>query len=251
MVKLNAAHQRDVTSTSDNAAALKDQVTLSPVEQRATGATTTPSGAIRDQVVLKSTQNGRANASGAGAAPVDASTPIKDQVVLSPPQHRVIASPSDGPLDGSGSGSPNTTDGGTMPSLRKDSTTIRGVAVAKQLAGMIKNVKFQTVEEILARHPEDDVWEDLDDRAIDAAQWTDRTIRQLIEEIKARGTSTTNGEYEITFGTLFYETDNIFDAIVGLLKTAKKYEVRGHMGSALCFKRCLAVHSYCTVSLLA
>jgi hypothetical protein len=50
-------------------------------------------------------------------------------------------------------------------------------------------------------------------------------IKQLIEQILLRGTKTPAGSYTVTFGILFQETADIFDALVGILKTAKKYSV--------------------------
>ena len=50
-------------------------------------------------------------------------------------------------------------------------------------------------------------------------------INQLIEQILLRGTKTPAGSYTVTFGILFQETADIFDALVGILKTAKKYSV--------------------------
>ena len=70
--------------------------------------------------------------------------------------------------------------------------------------------------------------EDLDPRAIEAAMWTDKEIRKLIAEIKSRGYVGADGKHEITFGQLFEETGNIFDALSGICKTAKKYSVVGY-----------------------
>ena len=65
----------------------------------------------------------------------------------------------------------------------------------------------------------------LDPRAVEAANWTDKVIRQLIDEITTRGYVNADGQPEITFGQLFEETANIFDALSGICKTAKKYKV--------------------------
>jgi len=70
-----------------------------------------------------------------------------------------------------------------------------------------------------------DELEELDPRAIEAAAWTDKEIRKLIDEIIARGYTDDDGKHAITFGQLFDETDQIFDALSGILKTAKKYKV--------------------------
>lgn len=82
-----------------------------------------------------------------------------------------------------------------------------------------------TVAEIDAGLPADDEFETLDTRAVDAARWTDKVIVQLIGEIKTRGSVDGAGRITVTFGKLFDETADIFDALVGILKTAKKYNV--------------------------
>eukprot|EP00040_Diaphanoeca_grandis_P022700 m.122504 g.122504 ORF g.122504 m.122504 type:complete len:529 (-) comp28926_c0_seq1:688-2274(-) len=71
----------------------------------------------------------------------------------------------------------------------------------------------------------DDEWEDLDVKAIEAAKWTDGEIRKLITIIKSMGQLNENGQHYVTFGVLFNETQNIFDALSGICKTAKKYNV--------------------------
>lgn len=65
-------------------------------------------------------------------------------------------------------------------------------------------------------------WEAIDERALDAARWTDREIVNLIEQVKKFGNVNSFGQTEILFGLLFNETGNMFDALSGLLKTAKK-----------------------------
>eukprot|EP00040_Diaphanoeca_grandis_P039621 m.259620 g.259620 ORF g.259620 m.259620 type:complete len:923 (-) comp38391_c0_seq1:45-2813(-) len=82
-----------------------------------------------------------------------------------------------------------------------------------------------TVAEIDAGLPTGDEYEALDSRAVDAARWTDKVVNQLIDEIKQRGQPNAHGQTCITFGQLFDETANIFDALVGILKTAKKYNI--------------------------
>ena len=56
---------------------------------------------------------------------------------------------------------------------------------------------------------------------------------QVIAEIKSRGVRGASGKHEITFGQLFEETDNIFDALAGILKTGKKYGVVDFEGEQL------------------
>jgi len=79
----------------------------------------------------------------------------------------------------------------------------------------------------------DDEWEKLDPRAIEAAKWTDGEIKRVIHEIKTRGFQNDEGQTVITFGQLFDETDQIFDALSGILKTSKKYEVVDYEGEQL------------------
>lgn len=95
--------------------------------------------------------------------------------------------------------------------------------------------KMQTVAEILAEQgsPEAAEWEELDRRAIEAAQWADRTIASVVKEIAGRGGKNDDGQAEITFGDLFVQTDHIFDALSGILKTAKKYGVVSYVGEQL------------------
>lgn len=47
----------------------------------------------------------------------------------------------------------------------------------------------------------------------------------LIDPFEDRGQANEQGQTEIAFGILFDETGNIFDALSGICKTAKKYKV--------------------------
>lgn len=78
----------------------------------------------------------------------------------------------------------------------------------------------------------DDEFEELDPKAVEAAKWVDKQIRMLIEEIKTRARVVDGGK-QVTFGHLFEETANIFDALSGILKTAKKYKVVDYDGENL------------------
>lgn len=71
----------------------------------------------------------------------------------------------------------------------------------------------------------DDDYEELDPKAIEAAKWTDKEIRRLIQVVKDEGSVDANGLYVIKFGKLFDVTANMFDALSGICKTAKKYHV--------------------------
>jgi hypothetical protein len=100
-----------------------------------------------------------------------------------------------------------------------DSSPKKAVGSPKRKPGAV------TVAEIDAGLPAGDEYETLDVRAVDAARWTDKVVIQLIDEITKRGEKNSAGQYVITFGKLFDETANIFDALVGIIKTAKKYHV--------------------------
>eukprot|EP01147_Barroeca_monosierra_P003984 gene3984-6439_t len=91
---------------------------------------------------------------------------------------------------------------------------------------------------------DEDEYEELDPRAIEAARWVDKEIRKLIGEIQSilkfksaiparLGNSAASGIASISFGTLFVETANIFEALTGTLKTAKKYKVVDYEGEVL------------------
>eukprot|EP00041_Stephanoeca_diplocostata_P009288 m.142558 g.142558 ORF g.142558 m.142558 type:complete len:205 (+) comp17679_c0_seq8:1074-1688(+) len=112
--------------------------------------------------------------------------------------------------------------------------SLAGIASAKVLAHGLKSSKMQTVAEILAGSPDDAEWEDLDPRAIEAAQWTDREINKVIEQVKLHGTQNDQGLWQVTFGKMFTETAQIFDALSGILKTSKKYKVLDFAGEQLC-----------------
>eukprot|EP00039_Didymoeca_costata_P013678 m.212005 g.212005 ORF g.212005 m.212005 type:complete len:938 (+) comp15844_c0_seq6:264-3077(+) len=61
-------------------------------------------------------------------------------------------------------------------------------------------------------------------RALAAAQWVDKEIRKLIAAIKEFGENN-NGHWTVTYKALFDNTDDIFEALSGTLKTAKKHKV--------------------------
>lgn len=48
---------------------------------------------------------------------------------------------------------------------------------------------------------------------------------QLISEIKRLGRQNEQGQWKVEFGPLFEETANLFEALSGILKTAKKHKV--------------------------
>jgi hypothetical protein len=77
----------------------------------------------------------------------------------------------------------------------------------------------------------DDDDEDEDDIGItftsgnDGNIWVKNELTKLIEQIKAHGITDSNGYTSITFGRLQDKTDNLFDALLGTLLTARKHKV--------------------------
>eukprot|EP00038_Savillea_parva_P002403 m.114029 g.114029 ORF g.114029 m.114029 type:complete len:1009 (-) comp10824_c1_seq1:124-3150(-) len=91
-----------------------------------------------------------------------------------------------------------------------------------------------TVAEYDAGLPADDGYETVAERAVDAARSMDGYIRTLIEVIQTHGKKPAmeqGGDTAaaplsiVTFGQLFEHTANVFDSLVGIIKTARKYGV--------------------------
>ncbi|KAI3803791.1 hypothetical protein L1987_31953 [Smallanthus sonchifolius] len=63
----------------------------------------------------------------------------------------------------------------------------------------------------------------------------DEEIEHLKEEIKRLGHKQTDGSYKVTFGVLFNDDRcaNIFEALVGTLRAAKKRKVLAYEGELL------------------
>ncbi|KAD6795373.1 hypothetical protein R6Q59_020729 [Mikania micrantha] len=63
----------------------------------------------------------------------------------------------------------------------------------------------------------------------------DEEIDQLKEEIKRLGYKQTDGSYKVTFGVLFHDDRcaNIFEALVGTLRAAKKRKILTYDGQLL------------------
>ncbi|KAK9071070.1 hypothetical protein SSX86_009638 [Deinandra increscens subsp. villosa] len=63
----------------------------------------------------------------------------------------------------------------------------------------------------------------------------DEEIEQLKQEIKRLGHKQTDGSYKVTFGVLFNDDRcaNIFEALVGTLRAAKKRKVLAYDGELL------------------
>lgn len=73
--------------------------------------------------------------------------------------------------------------------------------------------------------PEDEL-EKISDEALVAAQWTNDQITKLIEMIKLHGVrDMASNIVTIKFKVLFDETADVFDALSGICKTAKKYKI--------------------------
>ncbi|RDX77735.1 Costars family protein [Mucuna pruriens] len=60
-------------------------------------------------------------------------------------------------------------------------------------------------------------------------------VQRLGQEIKRLGTVQADGSYKVTFGTLFNDDEcaNIFEALVGTLRAAKKRKVVAYEGELL------------------
>ncbi|TKY59447.1 Costars family protein [Spatholobus suberectus] len=60
-------------------------------------------------------------------------------------------------------------------------------------------------------------------------------VQRLSQEIKRLGTVQADGSYKVTFGTLFNDDQcaNIFEALVGTLRAAKKRKVLTYDGELL------------------
>eukprot|EP00039_Didymoeca_costata_P008445 m.112145 g.112145 ORF g.112145 m.112145 type:complete len:771 (+) comp14084_c0_seq2:130-2442(+) len=73
--------------------------------------------------------------------------------------------------------------------------------------------------------PENADLEELDPKAVQAAQWTDNQIRKVMDIIKRNGVLGSYNRMEITFGELFALASPTIDALSGVCKTARKYQV--------------------------
>ncbi|KAL2343848.1 hypothetical protein Fmac_005133 [Flemingia macrophylla] len=60
-------------------------------------------------------------------------------------------------------------------------------------------------------------------------------VQRLSQEIKRLGEAQDDGSYKVTFGTLFNDDEcaNIFEALVGTLRAAKKRKVLNYDGELL------------------
>ena len=61
---------------------------------------------------------------------------------------------------------------------------------------------------------------------------------QLISEVQRLGQQNERGQWEVEFGLLFDETANVFEALSGILKTAKKHKV---LYVCVCVRVCMCV----------
>ena len=71
------------------------------------------------------------------------------------------------------------------------------------------------------------------DRVQLAVDWVSGEVEKMIKEIISLGTIGQGGQTQIEFGYLFAETANKFDALSGILKTAKKLGVITYEGEVL------------------
>jgi hypothetical protein len=71
-------------------------------------------------------------------------------------------------------------------------------------------------------------------RIDDAIRWVDKEIRKLIRAIKEIAEFNKQTDpHRVTFGELFEETVNVFEALSGTLLTAKKRKVVDYRGDLL------------------
>eukprot|EP01135_Chromosphaera_perkinsii_P006701 Nk52_evm15s559 gene=Nk52_evmTU15s559 len=63
----------------------------------------------------------------------------------------------------------------------------------------------------------------------------DEEVELLVKEIKRLGQEQPDGSYQITFGVLFHDDKcaNLFEALVGTLKAAKKRKVISYQSELL------------------
>jgi len=64
---------------------------------------------------------------------------------------------------------------------------------------------------------------------------TNEEVKKLIEEIKRLGDKQSDGTYTVTFGKIFDDerVANIFEALVGTLRAAKKQKIINYQGEML------------------
>ncbi|CAG5125079.1 unnamed protein product [Candidula unifasciata] len=76
----------------------------------------------------------------------------------------------------------------------------------------------------------------------------DHEVELLVREIKRLGKEGANGKYSVTFGVLFNDDQcaNIFEALVGTLRAAKRKKILSYDGELLL----QGVHDNVVVSLL-
>lgn len=83
-------------------------------------------------------------------------------------------------------------------------------------------------------------------RAEAASRWVDKEIRKLINAIKSYGLEKDDGKYQVTYGDLYEPTQNMFEALTGTLRTAKKHKVVAFEAEML-FK---GTHDHVVITLL-
>eukprot|EP00050_Salpingoeca_kvevrii_P006381 m.289018 g.289018 ORF g.289018 m.289018 type:complete len:1086 (+) comp12061_c0_seq1:174-3431(+) len=70
-------------------------------------------------------------------------------------------------------------------------------------------------------------------RALAAARWVDKELRKLIAQIKNIGRQSPDGQWSVTFGELFSQSDHLFEALAGTLKTGRTHKVVTFVGEHL------------------
>ena len=86
------------------------------------------------------------------------------------------------------------------------------------------------IEVIKGEDPSEEARQDRVQLAVD---WVSREVEKMIKEILSLGRISPGGQTQIEFGYLFAETANKFDALSGILKTAKKLGVVSYEGEIL------------------
>ena len=80
---------------------------------------------------------------------------------------------------------------------------------------------------------EDPAEEAKQDRVQLAVDWVGGELQKLVQEILRLGHIVPGGQTQVEFGCLFAETANMFDALTGILKTAKKLGILWYEGEVL------------------
>lgn len=197
--------------------------------------------------------------------PIESSTPLKPDRPPSSPTHQLVSVPEDTLLSPSTTGSvmdrikafgkpapppsaflPNH---GEVPGRhRRVSEPVKTTPSNKIVLPETVNregtrkqemTKFASASAVGSEQRDPLPWEENEqgtepqDRVQMAAKWVDKELRKLIQEIQRLGAKNSDGLWEVKFGVLFEETANIFEALSGILKTAKKHKIVTYKGELL------------------